>query len=89
MSEGVRLDVDRETHVARITFDNEAKKNALSLDMVAQVGPALEQVAVDDDIKVVLLRGVGASGLRAACNVVTTPKASVSERRDEPVARCV
>ncbi|MDK2349922.1 MULTISPECIES: efflux RND transporter permease subunit [Pseudomonas aeruginosa group] len=36
-----------------------------------------------------LLRGVGASGPRAACSVVTTPKASVSERRDEPVARCV
>jgi len=54
----VRLESDRETHVARITFDNPTKKNALSLDMVGQLAAALDEVAVDDDIKVVLLRGV-------------------------------
>lgn len=59
MSGTVSVESDRDNHVARITFDNPEKKNALSLDMVAQLGTALDEIAVDDDIKVVLLRGVG------------------------------
>ncbi|WP_019875838.1 enoyl-CoA hydratase/isomerase family protein [Sporichthya polymorpha] len=55
----VHVDRDPVSHIARITFDNPSKKNAMNLDMVNTLGRALDELAVDDDIKVVVLRGTG------------------------------
>jgi enoyl-CoA hydratase/carnithine racemase len=55
----VHVERDPVSHIARITFDNPAKKNAVNLEMVAQLGKAFQDLAHDDDIKVVLLRGTG------------------------------
>jgi enoyl-CoA hydratase len=55
----VHVERDPKSHIARITFDNPTKKNAVDLDMVAQLGKAFDDLACDDDIKVVLLRGTG------------------------------
>lgn len=55
----VRLEKDYETHIARITFDNPGKKNALPPDEFFHFGELLDDVADDDKIKVVLLRGTG------------------------------
>jgi enoyl-CoA hydratase/carnithine racemase len=55
----VHVERDPKTHIARVSFDNPAKKNAVDLAMVKQLEGALDQLASDDDIKVVLLRGTG------------------------------
>lgn len=58
-SERVRLEKDLEAHLARITFANPAKKNALLPEDFVYFGELLEDCAEDDAIKVVLLRGEG------------------------------
>ena len=55
----VSLEKDAETHVARITIDNPERKNAWDPEMRRQMGTFLDEVATDDDIKVVILRGAG------------------------------
>lgn len=55
----VLLDKDPESHVARLTLNNPARKNCYDPDMRRLIGAALADVADDDDIKVLLLRGAG------------------------------
>ncbi|KUH82882.1 MULTISPECIES: enoyl-CoA hydratase/isomerase family protein [unclassified Mycobacterium] len=53
----VLFDVDREKRIATITFNNPAQRNSYDAAMRDAVGRHLDQVADDDDITVVLLRG--------------------------------
>jgi enoyl-CoA hydratase len=55
----VVLDQDRHTGIARITLNNAARRNAYDPEMRLQMGEYLDQLAVDDHIKVVVLRGEG------------------------------
>jgi enoyl-CoA hydratase len=55
----VQLDKDYDTHIARITINNPAKKNAMTPEDCELLGDHLDDIAVDDAIKVVLLRGAG------------------------------
>ena len=55
----VRLEKDPESHIARITFSNVAKKNSLAPEDFFHFGDLLEECAEDDAIKVVILRGDG------------------------------
>ncbi len=50
---------DPETGIARLTLDNPARRNAYDAAMREQLDSYLDQLAEDDDIKVVLLRGEG------------------------------
>ncbi|RAV14623.1 enoyl-CoA hydratase/isomerase family protein [Mycolicibacterium sp. GF69] len=53
----VLFDVDREKRIATITFNNPAQRNSYDAAMRTAIGRYLDQVADDDDITVVLLRG--------------------------------
>jgi enoyl-CoA hydratase len=53
----VHLDVDRDRHVARLTIDRPARKNAYDPPMREQMRRYLDEVAGDDDVKVLLFRG--------------------------------
>jgi len=53
----VLLERDPESHVARITIDNPKRKNAYDPPMRRQMRADLDELAKDDDIKVVILRG--------------------------------
>jgi enoyl-CoA hydratase len=55
----VGLECDRAAHVARITIDNPERRNAYDPEMRRQMRDFLAEVAADDDIKVVILRGAG------------------------------
>lgn len=60
MSDGrVRMERDDGSGIARITLDNPARKNAYDPAMREQLGGHLDDLAYDDAIKVVLLRGEG------------------------------
>jgi enoyl-CoA hydratase/carnithine racemase len=50
---------DPATGIARITLDNPARRNSYDAAMRGQLDAYLDQLADDDDIKVVLLRGEG------------------------------
>ena len=53
----VLFDVDRDKRIATITFNNPSRRNSYDAAMRETVGRYLDQVAEDDDLTVVLLRG--------------------------------
>lgn len=55
----VLLDKDHESHIARLTLNDPERKNCYDPAMRRAMGAALEDVAQDDAIKVLLLRGAG------------------------------
>jgi enoyl-CoA hydratase len=55
----VHMERDDRSGIARITIDNPARKNSYDPAMRRQLKAYLEEVAWDDDVKVVLLRGEG------------------------------
>lgn len=57
--ERVRMQRDPETGIARITLDNPARRNSYDAAMRGQLDAYLDELAYDDEIKVVLLRGEG------------------------------
>ncbi len=60
MTEG-RVTVERDdgSGIARLTLDNPARKNAYDPAMREQASAYLDELAYDDDVKVVVLRGAG------------------------------
>ncbi len=60
MADGrVRMERDTATGIARLTLDNPERRNAYDPAMREQLGAYLDELALDDAIKVVLLRGEG------------------------------
>jgi enoyl-CoA hydratase/carnithine racemase len=55
----VRMERDDETGIARVTLDNPARRNAYDPAMRDQLDRYLDELAHDDGVKVVLLRGEG------------------------------
>jgi enoyl-CoA hydratase len=55
----VRLERDDASGIARLTLDNPSRKNAWDPEMRRQMGSHLSELAYDDGIKVVVLRGEG------------------------------
>jgi enoyl-CoA hydratase len=53
----VLFDVDRDKRIATITLNNPSRRNSYDAAMRETVGRYLDQVAEDDDLTVVLLRG--------------------------------
>ena len=53
----VLFDVDRDKRIATITFNNPKQRNSYDASMREAVGRCLDNVADDDDLTVVLLRG--------------------------------
>lgn len=53
------MERDSGAGIVRLTIDNPARRNAYDPPMREQLGRHLDDIALDDDIKVVLLRGSG------------------------------
>jgi enoyl-CoA hydratase/carnithine racemase len=53
------MERDESTGIARLTLDNPERRNAYDPKMREQLGAYLDDLALDDDIKVVVLRGKG------------------------------
>ncbi|MCT7659076.1 enoyl-CoA hydratase/isomerase family protein [Mycobacterium deserti] len=53
----VLFDVDRDSRIATITLNNPSQRNSYDASMREAMGRHLDQVAEDDDLTVVLLRG--------------------------------
>ena len=57
----MNVQLSRSGAVARLTLDRPAKRNALTLGMLRELGTHLQQLAEDDSTRVVVLEGAGAS----------------------------
>jgi enoyl-CoA hydratase/carnithine racemase len=52
-----RYEKDAAAHIARVTFDNPERRNALTYDMYEVLQAGLADAEQDDEIKVIILRG--------------------------------
>jgi enoyl-CoA hydratase len=59
MDDDVLYEKDPVSHIARITLNRPAKLNAMTMQMYERIVWCLDDVAEDDAIKVVILRGAG------------------------------
>ncbi len=55
----VRYEVDRPKAVARIIFDHPERMNALPIVALERVGDLIREAEMDDDVKVIILKGEG------------------------------
>ena len=55
----VLMQRDNESGIARVTLANPERRNAYDPEMRRQLGAFLEELAYDDSVKVVILRGEG------------------------------
>ena len=59
MAESTLVLYETREHVAKITLNRPEKLNALSVDLVAELGAAFERAHADDDVRAVVLTGSG------------------------------
>jgi enoyl-CoA hydratase/carnithine racemase len=78
----VLMERDAETGIARITLDNPARKNSYDPAMRQQLGGFLDELAFDDAVKVVVLRGAG--GIFSTGADMNNAYAWYGEGADEP-----
>ena len=53
------VSIEQQKGICTLTLNRPEKKNSLSLDMVDLLGDTLKDLAENDDLKVVILRGAG------------------------------
>lgn len=58
-----------EGHIGFLTFDNQVRRNAVSLKMWEELGEGLEAFAKDDNARVVVLRGAGDKAFIAGADI--------------------
>jgi len=51
--------LEKKDRIGTLTLNRPEKLNALSPELLAEFSQALDQIAADDDIKVVIVRGAG------------------------------
>ena len=54
-----KLIAEKDGAIGWMTFNNPARRNALSIDMWEGIPVVLDQFEQDDDIRVIVLRGAG------------------------------
>jgi enoyl-CoA hydratase/carnithine racemase len=70
-----------ENHVAFITFDRPAQRNALSRKMITQLGALLNEYGADPSVRVIVLTG---SGSQAFCAGVDLREMNDAEQEGRP-----
>ncbi|MDY6971495.1 MAG: 3-hydroxyacyl-CoA dehydrogenase NAD-binding domain-containing protein [Thermodesulfobacteriota bacterium] len=55
----ITLDVDKETKVGTLTINRPQRANALNMDCFAEIAEALHIIEADDDVRCLVLTGVG------------------------------
>ena len=74
-----QLIVDNKDGVGRITFDNQAKRNALTYEMWQGLPVVLDDFAQDDAVRVIVLAGAGGKAFSAGADISQFEKQRSSE----------
>ena len=85
--EHIILDKDPAGHIARLTINRPQRRNALHDAATDEMGQAIDDVAADDDIRVLVLTGAGqafcAGGDLSSLKGGSDPGMWVSENTDD------
>jgi len=65
------------SHVALLTLDNQAKRNAMSRAMMGELADTWERLAADDDCRCIVVTGAGDKGFCAGADIGGDLSASV------------
>lgn len=76
----IRLDIHADRRVAVVTLDDPDRRNALNLEMVAELGLVFDRIEGDDDIGAVVITGAG-SAFSAGAALGDLQKASADDFR--------
>ncbi len=76
----IRLDIHADRRVAVVTLDDPDRRNALNLEMVAELGLVFDRIEGDDDIGAVVITGAG-SAFCAGAALGDLQKASADDFR--------
>jgi enoyl-CoA hydratase/carnithine racemase len=77
-----KLLLDVADGVARVTFNNPAKRNALSVEMRSALPKVLESLQADPEVRVVILAGAGQEAFISGADI-----SEFGERRTSPESR--
>jgi enoyl-CoA hydratase/carnithine racemase len=64
-----QLIIDKKDGVGRITFDNQARRNALTYEMWQGIPVVMADFAADDNIRVIVLAGAGGKAFSAGADI--------------------
>jgi enoyl-CoA hydratase/carnithine racemase len=64
-----RIDVVREEHIGWMVFDHPERRNAISAEMWREIPEAVRMLAADDEVRVVVLRGEGATAFVSGADI--------------------
>ena len=63
------VEVERDGPISWIVFDNEERRNAMTLSMYAAVPAAVEEATADPEVRVVIVRGAGTVAFGAGSDI--------------------
>lgn len=74
--------VETQDHIATLTFNRPAARNALSLEMRAMLREELHRIELDDDIRCVVIRGagehfMGGGDVKSLSSLIDQPPAAI------------
>ena len=68
--------IKRENHIWTLILNRAEKKNSLSLELIELLGSTLKELAEDDDLRVVILRGAGNEAFCSGFDIGSLPTQS-------------
>ncbi len=71
--------IERKEAIAILTINRPAKRNALNLDLVRALGDALDSLALDGDLRALVLRGAGEKAFVAGADISELKKRGAEE----------
>ena len=74
-----RLIVEKDGGIGRIKMDNQTRRNAMTLQMWADLGAAIEDFSEDDDVRVIVISGEGGKAFCAGADISEFEKNRSSE----------
>lgn len=65
----IKLDIDKDTHVAWITLNRPDRLNAINEDMRNELPHAFAQLATNDDVRAIVIQGAGDKAFSAGADI--------------------
>lgn len=76
------INVEKDGAIAKVTIDRPKKLNALNRETLAEISDAFDQIAEDDETKVIILTGSGEKAFVAGADIAEFSEYSVEEGTD-------
>jgi enoyl-CoA hydratase/carnithine racemase len=73
------LIIKRENHICTLILNRPEKKNSLSLELIQLLGSTLKELAEDDGVRTVMLRGAGDKAFCAGFDIGSLPTQSKAD----------